>query len=155
MFTSPWVVALSAIFVWWFSTGILLWRVRHADNHGPEAHMTSVLIGLPLLFAGVWGYSQTLGDLSVQGVYIAFLSALAIWKWAPARFWRPVRSRSGIRSTPPRWSGWAPQSRKVPRSSPRPQPTSKMRLAPKGRNPALSRSTRAFRARSDRFREFP
>ncbi|SNX72018.1 putative photosynthetic complex assembly protein 2 [Cereibacter ovatus] len=86
MFTSPWVVALSAIFVWWFSTGILLWRVRHADNRGPESHMISVIIGLPLLFAGVWGYSHTLADLSVKGVYVAFLSALAIWGWIELAF---------------------------------------------------------------------
>ncbi|MGP3697382.1 putative photosynthetic complex assembly protein PuhE [Rhodobacter sp. NSM] len=86
MLTSPWVVALSAIFVWWFSTGILLWRVRHADNRGPEAHLTSVIIGLPMLFAGAWGYSHTLHDLSVQGVYMAFLSSLAVWGWIELAF---------------------------------------------------------------------
>lgn len=86
MFTSPWVIALSAIFIWWFSTGILLWRVRHADNHGPEAHLISVVAGLPLLFAGAWGYSHTLGDLSVRGVYVAFLSSLAVWGWIELAF---------------------------------------------------------------------
>ena len=86
MFESPWVVALSAIFIWWFSTGILLWRVRHADNHGPEAHVVSVIAGLPMLFAGVWGYSHTLADPTVKGVYVAFLSSLAVWGWIELAF---------------------------------------------------------------------
>ncbi|WYK03990.1 putative photosynthetic complex assembly protein PuhE [Cereibacter sphaeroides f. sp. denitrificans] len=86
MLTSPWVVALSAIFVWWFSTGILLWRVRHADNRGPEAHLTSVILGLPMLFAGAWGYVHTLHDETVGGVYVAFLSALGVWGWIELSF---------------------------------------------------------------------
>nr|AAF24265.1 Orf292 [Cereibacter sphaeroides] len=86
MLTSPWVVALSAIFVWWFSTGILLWRVRHADNRGPEAHLTSVILGLPMLFAGAWGYVHTLHDETVDGVYVAFLSALGVWGWIELSF---------------------------------------------------------------------
>ena len=30
--TNPWVAAVAALFLWWFSTGIILWRVRVADN---------------------------------------------------------------------------------------------------------------------------
>ncbi|MGA1276319.1 MAG: DUF3623 family protein, partial [Gemmobacter sp.] len=32
---SPWIAALVAVFLWWFSTGAILWRVRAADNAGP------------------------------------------------------------------------------------------------------------------------
>jgi putative photosynthetic complex assembly protein 2 len=83
---NPWVAALVALFLWWFSTGIILWRVRRADNGGPDAHIWSVLMGLPLLFAGVFGFHQTLGDASVTGVHVAFLSALAIWGWIELAF---------------------------------------------------------------------
>ncbi len=84
--TNPWIVALSAVFLWWFSTGIILWRVKRADLGGPDDHIWSVLLGLPLLLGGVLGVHSTAGDPSVQGVYIAFLSALAIWGWIELSF---------------------------------------------------------------------
>jgi putative photosynthetic complex assembly protein 2 len=84
--TSPWLAAGSALFVWWFSTGLILWRVRHADNQGHLAHIQSVIFGLPLLALGLWGVHTTLDDATTQGVYLAFLSALAIWGWIELAF---------------------------------------------------------------------
>jgi len=80
------MAALSAIFLWWFSTGIILWRVRRADNEGHDAHLWSVLLGLPLLVAGFAGLMGTLDDTSATGAYLAFLSALAIWGWIELAF---------------------------------------------------------------------
>lgn len=84
--TSPTLAALSALFVWWFSTGLILWRVRAADNQGGEAHLWSVILGLPLLFGGVFGLHQTMSDASTTGVYLAFLSALSVWAWIELAF---------------------------------------------------------------------
>jgi putative photosynthetic complex assembly protein 2 len=84
--TNPWIISLSAIFLWWFSTGAILWRVRHADREGHDAHLWSVLLGLPLLAGGFIALHSTLGDHSVRGVYIAFLAALAIWGWIELAF---------------------------------------------------------------------
>ncbi len=84
--TSSWIAGLAAVFLWWFSTGILLWRVRYADNAGGEAHFRSVIFGLPLLFAGVAGLQLSLTDVSVNGAYYAFLSALGIWGWIELAF---------------------------------------------------------------------
>ncbi|MDO8881808.1 putative photosynthetic complex assembly protein PuhE, partial [Pseudotabrizicola sp.] len=84
--TNPWIAALSAIFLWWFSTGIILWRVRRADNEGHDAHLWSVLLGLPLLLAGIVGLMETLNDTSAVGAYLAFLSALAVWGWVELAF---------------------------------------------------------------------
>jgi putative photosynthetic complex assembly protein 2 len=83
---NPWIVVLSALFLWWFSTGAILWRVRRADQGGRHAHLWSVIGGLPLLAAGGYGFFATRGDDSVLGVYIAFLSALAIWGWIELAF---------------------------------------------------------------------
>jgi hypothetical protein len=47
-----WLAAFVALFLWWFSTGVILWRVRRADNGGPDGHLRSVLLGLPLLILG-------------------------------------------------------------------------------------------------------
>lgn len=84
--TNPWIAALSAIFLWWFSTGIILWRVRRADNSGQDAHLWSVILGLPLLLLGLFGLNETLGDTSALGAYLAFLSALAVWGWVELAF---------------------------------------------------------------------
>lgn len=84
--TNSWIAGLAAVFLWWFSTGILLWRVRYADNAGGDAHFRSVIFGLPLLFAGVIGLNLSLDDVSVHGVYFAFLSALGIWGWIELAF---------------------------------------------------------------------
>jgi putative photosynthetic complex assembly protein 2 len=84
--TNPWIAALSALFLWWFSTGIILWRVKRADNDGRDAHLWSVILGLPLLMAGVGGIMATLNDASAYGAYVAFLSALAIWAWIELAF---------------------------------------------------------------------
>ena len=86
MFETPWIAALAALFLWWFATGILLWRVHRADKGGPDDHNWSVLISLPLLAAGALGVHATLSDASPQGVWLAFLSALALWGWVELAF---------------------------------------------------------------------
>lgn len=98
---TPWVTALSAIFLWWFSTGILMWRVRRADNQGGDAHLWSVLLGLPLLFGGILGLGATADDTGAQGAYLAFLSALAVWAWAELAFLSGIIAGPNTRPCPP------------------------------------------------------
>ncbi|NEX44673.1 putative photosynthetic complex assembly protein PuhE [Pseudotabrizicola algicola] len=99
--TNPWVAALSAIFLWWFSTGLILWRVRRADNEGHDAHLWSVLLGLPLLLAGIIGLNETLRDTSALGAYLAFLSALAVWGWVELAFLSGIITGPNTRPCPP------------------------------------------------------
>ena len=86
MFETPWIAALAALFLWWFATGILLWRVHSADRGGPDQHIWSVLLSLPLLIGGALGVNATLHDASPQGVWFAFLAALALWGWVELAF---------------------------------------------------------------------
>jgi putative photosynthetic complex assembly protein 2 len=86
MFDTPWIAALAALFLWWFATGILLWRVHAADRGGPDSHVWSVILSLPLFAGGVLGVNATLADPSPQGAWFAFLSALAIWGWVELAF---------------------------------------------------------------------
>ena len=86
MMASPWIAALFALFVWWFSTGAILWAVRHADRRGKQARMFCTLAGLPLLALGIWGFITTLDVTSLQGAYWGFLSALAVWGWIELSF---------------------------------------------------------------------
>jgi putative photosynthetic complex assembly protein 2 len=110
---NPWIAALVALFVWWFSTGVLLWRVRRADNAGGEAHLWSVLLGLPLLFGGVAGFDHTLADTSVWGVHVAFLSALSVWAWIELAFLSGVITGPNTQPCPEGVPGWERFARAV------------------------------------------
>ena len=83
---NPWIAALFALFVWWFSTGAILMAVKRADRVGGNAHLNATLLGLPLLALGWFGLVQSAGNESVSGVYMGFLSALAIWGWVELAF---------------------------------------------------------------------
>jgi putative photosynthetic complex assembly protein 2 len=83
---NPWIAALFALFVWWFSTGAILYVVRRADNESPDQHKASVIFGLPFLGLGICGLVVSLQSGSVQAVYYGFLSALAIWGWIELAF---------------------------------------------------------------------
>lgn len=86
MMASPWIAALSALFVWWFSTGAILCVVKGADRRGGVMHRRAALLSLPVLGIGLGGYLTSLGDASVSGVYLGFLSAIAIWGWIEISF---------------------------------------------------------------------
>lgn len=86
MTESPWIAALATLFLWWFSTGIILWRVRVADNGTAGDHGRSVLYGLPLLVIGGVAAHASLQDLTTAGIYLAFLGALALWGWLELAF---------------------------------------------------------------------
>jgi putative photosynthetic complex assembly protein 2 len=98
---TPWLAAGSALFVWWFSTGLILWRVRHADNMGRNAHLTSVIATLPLLILGLYGVHTTLDDATPQGAYLAFLAALAIWGWIELAFLSGIITGPNTDDCPP------------------------------------------------------
>ncbi|QFU10267.1 hypothetical protein PARPLA_00168 [Rhodobacteraceae bacterium THAF1] len=84
MLDNPWIAALVALFVWWFSTGAILWAVQRADGKDAGAHGRVVLFGLPVLVAGVAGAIVTAGQAGAA--YGAFFSALAIWGWIELAF---------------------------------------------------------------------
>ncbi len=83
---SPWVAAMIALFVWWFATGAILMAVKWADLKGEAARGRVTLFALPLLPLGAYGVAVSLSDLSILGVYIGFLSALAVWGWIELAF---------------------------------------------------------------------
>ncbi|WP_309666574.1 putative photosynthetic complex assembly protein PuhE [Tabrizicola sp.] len=105
--TSPWIAVVSALFVWWFSTGAILWRVKRADHGGPNAHLWSVLLGLPLLALGVWGMAVTFQNPTVAGTYGAFLAALAVWGWIELAFLSGIITGPNTAPCPAFASQWA------------------------------------------------
>lgn len=98
---SPWIAAVAALFLWWFSTGIILWRVKHADREGRDAHLWSVILGLPLLLGGFVALRHTLQDGSTTGAFIAFVAALAIWGWLELAFLSGIVAGPNTSPCPP------------------------------------------------------
>ena len=104
MLSSPWIAALVALFFWWLATGAILVAVRRADREGAKARLWAVLWNLPFLLLGGFGFLDTLGNNSVAGAYVGFLSALALWGWIELAFLTgvitgPVRQplKAGVR----------------------------------------------------------
>ena len=83
---TPWIAALAALFLWWFATGILLWRVHRADRGDPDQHLLSVIYTLPLLVLGGWGATHGLDKTTLSAVWLSFLSAFALWAWVELAF---------------------------------------------------------------------
>ena len=81
-----WSAVLLALFVWWFSTGAILWVVKTVDRKEMGAGLRATLWGLPMLGVGLWGFFATLQDISIFGACIAFLAALCIWGWIELAF---------------------------------------------------------------------
>ena len=103
---TSWSAALLALFVWWFSTGAILWAVKTADRRGREACRRVTFYSLPLLVLGAAGFWYTLADTSVQGACLAFLSALAIWGWIELAFLTGVITGPVTRPLPPNTAEW-------------------------------------------------
>lgn len=99
--TNPWAAALSALFLWWFSTGIIIWRVKRADHQGRDAHLWSTILGLPLVVGGAVVFRNVLDDDSATGAYLGFLSALAIWGWIELAFLSGIVAGPNTAPCPP------------------------------------------------------
>jgi putative photosynthetic complex assembly protein 2 len=106
MSASPWIAALGALFLWWFSTGAILLAVRVADRRGPRAGQMVTFAALPILALGILGYLRTLDDGSAAGAYLGFLSALAIWGWIELAFLTGLITGPNLRPCPEDCPGW-------------------------------------------------
>ena len=84
--TNPWIAALSAIFVWWFSTGAILVVVKYADRHGIRFGQALTWAALPVFCLGAYGIWITADLETSASSYHAFFAALALWAWIELAF---------------------------------------------------------------------
>ena len=76
------VPVLFAVFIWWFSTGVVLLL-----NGMPRTTFRwSLLISSLLAVTALYGLSHTAATLNVVNVYCAFTSALLVWGWHELTF---------------------------------------------------------------------
>ncbi len=82
----PWIAALVALFLWWFSTGVILMVVKHADRRGLRCGQILTLATFPVFLVGAYGIWASAGGTDVRSAYFAFLAALALWGWIELAF---------------------------------------------------------------------
>ncbi len=73
---------LFALFVWWFSTGVII----ALDNLPRQTFRWSMVGGTAVLAASFWGLARTAADASVGGAYAAFTYGLLVWGWQEMSF---------------------------------------------------------------------
>ena len=71
-----------ALFVWWFSTGLIIWL----DNLNTRTFRWSMLGGTALFGVALWQIAATSADASVWGAYAAFTWGVLAWGWQEMSF---------------------------------------------------------------------
>lgn len=108
MLHHPALAVIGALFLWWAATGALLWCVHRADRSGGRGrHWLSVLLALPLLGGGIVGSLITAPSVTPSAVWLAFVSALAIWAWIELAFLAGVVTGPVTTACPPGIAGGA------------------------------------------------
>ena len=80
--------------------------VNRSDRAGGNAPLAATLGGLPLLALGWFGLISSSSELSLMGVYVAFLSALAVWGWFELAFLCGVITGPNVRECPEGVAPW-------------------------------------------------
>ena len=76
------IAFLVTIFVWWFSTGVILWLDRLAPKYFKTIMCCSTLV----LLGAFVGLKQSGQSATVANAYCAFSCALLIWAWQEIAF---------------------------------------------------------------------
>ena len=101
-----------SIFVWWFSTGIILFLVRLMDKWEefptqPRFVQYCAVIGsLPIFILGLYLYHSTLSTIDSKSIYLAFISAVVTWGWLEFAFLCGVLSGPNTNICPRNMNGW-------------------------------------------------
>ena len=95
--------ALFALFVWWFSTGVIIYL-----DGLPRATFKWSMIGATIVLAlSVYGLYRTANDGSVWGAYAAFTFGLLAWGWQEMSFYMGYVTGPRKEVCPEGCSGWA------------------------------------------------
>ncbi len=93
---------LYALFVWWFSTGLIAWL-----NGLDRSTFRWTLLGASIVgAAGLGAVAWAAGQDSVAGAYAAFTGALAVWAWNETAFLLGAVTGPHRTACPPGVQGW-------------------------------------------------
>jgi putative photosynthetic complex assembly protein 2 len=97
------LAALFAVFIWWFSTGLVLLLDRLPHGALRWGHWLSSLLALTAFVALV----HTARELTVAHAYCAFTCALLVWGWHELSFLSGWITGPRKTALPPGSTGWA------------------------------------------------
>lgn len=94
---------LFALFVWWFSTGAII----YLDGLPTRTFKWSMLGATILFAAALYGLWASANDTSVKGAYVAFAAALVAWGWHEISFYMGYVTGPRKHACREGCSGWA------------------------------------------------
>ena len=100
--SDPAIAVLFAIFIWWFSTGIVLILNRMSRSAVTVSLLLSTLVGI----AALVGLAHTAPQTGVAGAYCAFTCALLAWGWNELSFLTGWITGPRKTALPARATGW-------------------------------------------------
>jgi putative photosynthetic complex assembly protein 2 len=94
--------ALFALFVWWFSTGAIIFL----DQLPRKTFKYSIAGATVVLVASFWGMAASAADPSIKGAYCAFSCGLLAWGWQEITFYMGFVTGTRKAPCPEGCSGW-------------------------------------------------
>jgi putative photosynthetic complex assembly protein 2 len=91
-----------ALFVWWFSTGLILLL----DGLPRRTFPWSMAAISALALVALWGLARTSDDASVAGAYLAFTCAVLVWAWQEMSFLTGTVTGPRKHACAPGCGGW-------------------------------------------------
>lgn len=91
-----------ALFVWWFSTGLIILL----DSLPPRTFRWSMLGGTALFAAALWGLAGSAEDATERGAYVAFTCAVLAWGWQEMSFFMGYLTGPRRTACPEGCGGW-------------------------------------------------
>lgn len=91
-----------ALFLWWFSTGVIL----YLDGLPRATHRWTMMAATLIMAVSLAGIAALRDDTSVSAVYFGFLAALGVWAWNETAFLTGFVTGSRRTACPDHLTGW-------------------------------------------------
>jgi putative photosynthetic complex assembly protein 2 len=102
MFAMIGSAVLFTVFLWWFSTGAILWL----DRRPSRTYRWSLLGGSVVAIAAIFGLISSMSDASQMGAVLAFTCALGLWGWHELSFLTGLIAGPRRAPCPPNVTSW-------------------------------------------------
>jgi len=93
---------LFCLFVWWFSTGLII----YLDGLPRNTFKYSMAFNTLLTAAGLWGLHGSAYDTTTHGAYVAFACGVIVWGWQEISFYMGYVTGPRKAPCPEGCSGW-------------------------------------------------
>ena len=94
------LAVLSALFIWWFSTGAIFWATARIGRNG-IAGESAVWVTVPLAMGAAWMLIEAGTWGTVAGAYAGFTAAILVWGWFEFAFLTGVLTGPNRKPCPP------------------------------------------------------